>query len=240
MTKSTSRGNRSRGCSSSTHSRSPRRMQVAVGGLPHGALLPRREGGSDAAVSRRDGWRCVQLQRAPGSAVRGGSQNRCGTVWDDNDRDRPHWLPRVCSQTRTSTYPLLCTYSCLPCLASQTVLHQPTPLALHGYLVSSTLQIGDPSVIANVCGVTTVGDFRPGDMAAGGQGAPLAPYLDHSLLQMYYREQGRVGILVNVGGVSNLSVYVPPEAQSGTLPEACGDRQTSAAFIGFDCGPGIS
>jgi len=78
-----------------------------------------------------------------------------------------------------------------------------------GYLVSSTLQIADPSVIANECGVTTVGDFRLADMAVGGQGAPLVPFLDQALLQRHFKERGRLGVLLNVGGISNVSAYIP-------------------------------
>ena len=59
-----------------------------------------------------------------------------------------------------------------------------------GNTVTSTLQIGDPSVIANVVGVTTVGDFRLADMSVGGQGAPLVPYLDKMLIE---RERERSG-----------------------------------------------
>ena len=91
----------------------------------------------------------------------------------------------------------------------QTIHHLPHPTSLHGYSISSTLQIGDPSVIANQCGVTTVGDFRVADMAVGGQGAPLVPYLDDVILRGHLEETGRLGMLLNIGGISNISALIP-------------------------------
>ena len=73
-----------------------------------------------------------------------------------------------------------------PPLPRQTIHHQPVPMKMWGETVTSTLQIGDPSIIANVVGVTTVGDFRLADMSVGGQGAPLVPYLDRSVGAYYY------------------------------------------------------
>ncbi len=63
----------------------------------------------------------------------------------------------------------------------QTIHHLPNKGNYFGYDISSTLQIGDPSVIAKLTGIITVGDFRVGDMALGGQGAPLIPYFDYIL-----------------------------------------------------------
>src|SRR5713101_8845933 len=60
----------------------------------------------------------------------------------------------------------------------QTVFHQGRPARYFGSPTASTLQIGEPSVIAARTGITTVGDFRPADIALGGQGAPLVPYVD--------------------------------------------------------------
>lgn len=87
------------------------------------------------------------------------------------------------------------------------MFHHPTPELLHDHRVTSTLQIGDPSTIANITGITTVGDFRLADMACGGQGAPLVPYLDLLLARRYYDDTGRVGVFLNVGGISNIFAF---------------------------------
>jgi len=75
----------------------------------------------------------------------------------------------------------------------QTVAHHPERRA--------TLQIGDPSVIAERTGCTTVADFRPRDVAAGGEGAPLAPFFHHAALG--HPEEGRV--VLNLGGIANIT-----------------------------------
>ncbi len=92
----------------------------------------------------------------------------------------------------------------------QTVLHRPDDVRPH------TLQIGDPHRIAQLTGVTTVADFRRADMAAGGQGAPLAPLLHQAL----FSRPGETRAIVNLGGIANLTL----------LP---GDGSVS----GFDTGP---
>ncbi len=84
----------------------------------------------------------------------------------------------------------------------------------------STLQIGEPSVIAQETGVTTVADFRPRDVAAGGQGAPLVPYVDFILFRD--KEKGRA--LQNIGGIANVTVL----PRDGTIHDV----------IAFDTGPG--
>ncbi len=67
---------------------------------------------------------------------------------------------------------------------------------------ASTLQIGEPCVIAERTGITTVADFRPRDMAAGGLGAPLAPYGHHVL----FADPARPKLVQNIGGIANVSV----------------------------------
>ena len=94
----------------------------------------------------------------------------------------------------------------------QTLRHRPR--AAHPF----TLQIGNPSVIAERTGITTVADFRARDIAAGGQGAPLVPAFHASVFG--HRSEDRV--VVNIGGIANVT-RLPP----GGGPVS-----------GFDCGPG--
>src|SRR3989440_8308656 len=63
----------------------------------------------------------------------------------------------------------------------QTIFHQGQPAKYFGRATASTLQIGDPPIIAARTGITTIADFRPADLALGGQGAPLVPYADYLL-----------------------------------------------------------
>jgi anhydro-N-acetylmuramic acid kinase len=90
----------------------------------------------------------------------------------------------------------------------QTIFHQGPPVPYLGAKTSSTLQIGEPSIIAARTGITTIGDFRPADMAAGGQGAPLVPFADYLLYR--HEKLGRVSL--NLGGIANITV-IPATAK---------------------------
>ena len=90
----------------------------------------------------------------------------------------------------------------------QTIFHQGAASEYFGASVASTLQIGDGSVIAARTGITTVSDFRPADMALGGQGAPLVPYADYLL----YRHSTLGRVSLNLGGIANITV-IPANAK---------------------------
>lgn len=90
----------------------------------------------------------------------------------------------------------------------QTIYHQPHPQTECGHTIRSTLQIGEPAVIAERTGILTIADFRVRDMAAGGQGAPLVSYADYIL----FREDGRTVGLQNIGGIANVTI-IPPAAK---------------------------
>lgn len=99
----------------------------------------------------------------------------------------------------------------------QTVFHNPPSL---GGALSSTLQLGEADVICEATGITTVGDFRTRDVAAGGEGAPLIPYVDYLL----FSKMGKNIIAQNIGGISNCTLV------TGKLEE----------LLAFDTGPGNS
>ncbi len=95
----------------------------------------------------------------------------------------------------------------------QTVRHRPQMFGGTGY----TLQLNNPALLAERCGISVVADFRSRDVAAGGQGAPLVPAFHQSV----FGQAGQTRLVLNIGGISNLSV----------LP-------ADGAVGGFDCGPG--
>ena len=102
----------------------------------------------------------------------------------------------------------------------QTIYHNPVGRRYASERIRSTLQIGEPSVIAQQTGITTVADFRPRDIACGGQGAPLVPFADSILFS--HAKLNRA--IQNIGGIANVT-FLP--ANSGT-----------EKIIAFDTGPG--
>ncbi len=83
----------------------------------------------------------------------------------------------------------------------QTICHMPELQDIGEYKTRGTLQIGDISVISQLTGIMTIGDFRPKDMASGGQGAPLVPFADKILFGT-----GKNRLIQNIGGISNVTV----------------------------------
>jgi anhydro-N-acetylmuramic acid kinase len=102
----------------------------------------------------------------------------------------------------------------------QTIYHQGDAQRFLGRPVAATLQIGDGGIIAEHLGVPVVCDFRTRDMAAGGKGAPLVPYMDYLLFR--HTQRGRVAL--NIGGIANIT-GIPPRARP-------------ADVVAFDTGPG--
>lgn len=95
----------------------------------------------------------------------------------------------------------------------QTVFHYP-----HLSNYPFTLQIGDPNIIAEKTGITTIADFRRRDIAAGGQGAPLTPAFHNTI----FRNKKEETIVLNLGGIANIT-YLPADLK--------------ATVLGFDTGP---
>ena len=102
----------------------------------------------------------------------------------------------------------------------QTLYHQGEPAKFLGSKLAVTWQTGEGAVLAARVGVPVVSDFRPADMAAGGKGAPLVPFLDYLL----YRDPQVGRIVQNIGGIANLTA----------IPASAAAKQVTA----FDTGPG--
>jgi anhydro-N-acetylmuramic acid kinase len=102
----------------------------------------------------------------------------------------------------------------------QTLYHQGAPAAYAGRRFSCTWQAGEPALLAAACGIPVVSNFRPADMAFGGQGAPLVPFFDYT----FFAHPKRARVLLNIGGIANLTV----------IPAGAGPEKV----IAFDTGPG--
>lgn len=102
----------------------------------------------------------------------------------------------------------------------QTIWHQPQAEEFFAAPLTSTLQLGDPSVLANLLQIPVIGDFRVADMALDGQGAPLIPYFDWIFFSRFKKNI----LAVNIGGISNIT-FIPADGNFSKLSA-------------FDCGPG--
>ena len=122
----------------------------------------------------------------------------------------------------------------------QTIYHGPNDHP------SNTFQIGEPSVIAEKTGIPVVADFRPRDIAAGGQGAPLIPVFDQS----FFGQDKKIRAMQNIGGIANVTVVGslplsfphalggnPQEMKTGSPTKSFGD-DNKIPVVAFDNGPG--
>lgn len=138
----------------------------------------------------------------------------------DNEIDRLGVLDKQLGELFAAAVQQILSVSSIPATSikaigshGQTIRHRPP-----GELEAAfTLQIGDPNVIAERCGIATVADFRRRDMAAGGQGAPLVP----AFHQAVFRSDHHDRVILNIGGIANLTFLLRDEDVKG-----------------FDTGPG--
>jgi anhydro-N-acetylmuramic acid kinase len=101
----------------------------------------------------------------------------------------------------------------------QTVYHQGIAAPYAGRLIACTWQLGEMALLSSATKLPVVSNFRPADMVAGGQGAPLVPYLDYVLFKSAKRNR----VLQNLGGIGNLTA-MPAGASADKL-------------LAFDTGP---
>ena len=124
-------------------------------------------------------------------------------------------LRKTCRRARISLHSVV-----LCGMHGQTIFHEGQPVEYLGRHISSTLQIGEAAVVAERTGLWVISNFRERDMAAGGKGAPLVPYVDYLL----FRDRRRARVALNIGGIANISI-IPAAAEASEI-------------IAFDTGPG--
>lgn len=200
---------------SSTHNKNKEPLLIV--GLMSGTSVD----GIDVAMVRTNGQQLESIQRS-GSAYKESTRDAILSAYDDPahflaNRSSVNALATAIAedhanaviQVATKVHKSLTEIHLLG-FHGQTILHRPEQ--------GLSVQLGCAKTLAKLTGVNTVHDFRQADLAAGGQGAPLAPIYHQALMEEAGLELPAV--LLNIGGVANLSYW------------------DGKALIGFDTGPG--
>jgi anhydro-N-acetylmuramic acid kinase len=204
-----------------------------AGSLVIGLMSGTSADGIDAAVLQTDGQRFQPTGCSGSFDYR--AETRAG-IWaavanaNDHMRDdtaRQHLDRLIAEDHANAVLQLIASRNLSPTLIGfhgQTIYHNPTGDDGHP-LGRTTIQLGDAALLAAKTGLPVVHDVRRADMAAGGQGAPLAPVFHAAMLARLAVDWPAV--LVNIGGVANLTWV---KNQTG--------MEDGAGLIGFDTGPG--
>jgi anhydro-N-acetylmuramic acid kinase len=115
----------------------------------------------------------------------------------------------------------------------QTIFHEGSSVRYLGCRVASTLQIGEAAVVAERTGIRVISNFRERDIAAGGQGAPLVPYVDCLL----FRDRHIDRVALNIGGIANITV-IPAGKVGQAISSPASKVKQPTSSPAFDTGPG--
>ena len=180
-------------------------------------ISPRRSPNADKAKIELIGHRAFPFPKALRAAVLAAMDAKSTST---AELARLHWRLGIAyaEAVRATVSDLRVEVDLVGC-HGQTVYHQGAAGMYAGRSIACTWQLGEPALIAAEMRVPVVSNFRPADMAAGGQGAPLVPLLDYVL----FTDTKRARVLQNLGGIGNLTV----------IPAGVGPEK----LIAFDTGP---